>query len=234
MLGLLFPKKCPICDSILNKNENGICLRCYARLPRVTEPVCRHCGKPIADGRAELCGDCGTKRSALKQSMALWVYTEQMKKMIADFKYGGQVIRGEFFGNEMFRVGGAWIRDRLIDCIVPVPLHWRKRRFRGFNQAGILAEYLGEHLELPVYDILLRVRDTRPQKNLDDRQRAENLQNVFAFREDESGQFQKMQRVLLVDDIYTTGSTLEECAKTIKKYGDFEVFAMCLCIGKDY
>lgn len=233
-LGLLFPAKCVICDKVLEREESGVCAHCRERLPRVTEPVCRHCGKPIADVRESQCFDCSKKRSDLEQGRALWLYTEQMKKAIADFKYRGHLISGDFYAAELVRGVGEWIRQSGVQCLIPVPLYKRKQWFRGFNQAAYLAERLGEHMGLPVCEVLVREYATKPQKGLDNRQRAHNLRGVFGIREDLIAGLQDFHSVLLVDDIYTTGATLEECARTIKKYGNWKVYSICLCIGKDF
>lgn len=234
MLNILFPSKCALCDSILMRNERGVCEQCRKKLPMVTEPLCKHCGKPIPYVRQELCHDCEQKESLLVQGRALWLYTDKMKKAMADFKYQGCLADGDFYAGEMLRRRGSWIREKKIQCIIPVPLHWRKEWFRGFNQATYLAEHLGRELGVPVLeDALLRQHNTSPQKALNDRQRRENLKNVFCTNEKYREQLSGYTRILLVDDIYTTGSTLEECAKALKRTGDFQIFSLCLCIGGD-
>ncbi len=223
-----------MCGKLLVRGERGICRECREHLPVVTEPVCRHCGKPIADSGKAVCLDCAKKSSEIREGKALWTYTEQMKSAIADFKYSGHMNSGEFFAEELLRCGHDWICSRKVECIVPVPLHARKKRFRGFNQAEYLAGYLAENLQLPVCRALVRTRDTRPQKGLDDKQRAKNLRGVFELTKGGLKVLRDVQRILLVDDIYTTGATLEECARALRTYSDFSVYSICLCIGKDY
>lgn len=234
-LDLLYPAKCVMCDTILNGQERGVCSACRKQLPLVEEPFCKHCGKPVGDVREELCLDCRSRDTELEQGRALWVYTDKMRKAIANYKYGGCLEDGDFYADELYQRAGFWIRKKKIQCIVPVPIHWRKRWFRGFNQSTDLAGKLGGRLSLPVLDhVLVRKRATQPQKTLDNRQRASNLRGVFGIDQEKLGELNRFQRILLLDDIYTTGATLEECAGTLKRHGDFQVYSLCLCIGKDY
>lgn len=120
------------------------------------------------------------------------------------------------------------------DFLIPVPLHRHRRWFRGYNQAEILAEEIGKRLHLPVEtDVLCRSLDTSPQKQLDDKVRYRNMSSAFYVPESASYKLNG-KRVVLIDDIYTTGSTLEACAGELKKAGVSEIYSACLCIGRDY
>lgn len=232
---ILFPIKCPLCGEILqSKTKTGFCRQCYRRLPYVTEPYCRHCGKPIRDERAEFCYDCGQKDSVLTEGTALYIYTEAMKKAMADFKYGGSQMDGVFYARELLRhCRTKWTRWQ-IDVLIPVPLHWRRKWFRGYNQSELVAKALGQALYLPVdTDSLRRKRYTRPQKGLDDKKRRQNVQGAFAWKETGGKEEIRGRNVLLIDDIYTTGATLEACGEILKKQGAKNIYFTCLCIGQD-
>lgn len=231
-LDLLFPAKCPLCDVLLKREETGMCGRCRQRLPVVTEPCCKHCGKPIPGYTEEFCPDCSGGRSTLEQGTALWVYTDRMKKAMADFKYQGCLSDGEFYGREFMAMREGLLRQWKPSVIIPVPLHWRRRWFRGFNQAAYVAEVIGRKSGIPVLpDALLRNRYTRPQKSLDDKQRKENLKDVFSVNPVWREKISAYHRVLMIDDIYTTGATLEACGAVLRDAGVKKVYFACLCIG---
>ena len=233
VLDLIYPSKCVFCGSILGRDEQGACEKCERRLPYVSEPVCLRCGKPIADPEGTLCADCSRRDdTALTQSAALWVYREDTKKAMRDFKYGGCERDASYYGRAvMERLRGRILSWRP-EVIVPIPIHRRRERYRGYNQAGLLAEKLGEGLGLPVEPLLRRTRYTVPQKELSPGERKANLRQAFAVDEElmDAAHF---QRILLVDDIYTTGATLETCAGLLREAGAGEVYAVCLCIGSD-
>lgn len=235
LLTLIYPEKCLICGRVLSRGRTGVCQDCYRRMPRVTEPCCQHCGKPLEEIRDSYCADCAGKESRIRQGTAIWVYDDRMKRAIADFKYTGCLEDGQFYAGELLRERADWIRRRGIDCIIPVPLHPRKQRFRGFNQAAILAEVLGTQMKIPVLkDALVRRRYTQPQKGLNDRQRRQNLKCAFEVSESGGKMLSFFHRILLVDDIYTTGSTLEGCAAALQRSCHCTIFSACLCIGRDY
>lgn len=235
LLDVLFPGKCPLCGSVHQSGGSGICESCGKKLPYVTEPCCKHCGKPLSDIEKEYCGDCSRKESKLEQGTAIWIYNDEMKKAMADFKYGGCMADGVFYAEELLFCKGDRLAEWQLDGIIPVPLHWRKKWFRGFNQSACIAETVGERLHLPVYsDGLIRSRYTKPQKGLDNRQRAENLKGAVCVNEKYRDKLSRLHRVLLIDDIYTTGATLEECGRVLRQCGIPKVYFTCLCIGRDY
>lgn len=236
LFDILFPAKCPLCGRVHRTREKeGICKACYQKLPVVTEPCCKHCGKPIADETSEYCYDCGKKNSHLTAGTALFVYTEQMKKAMAAFKYAGSQTDGEIYGMELFKYRGSKLSGWQLDYVIPVPLHRRRRQFRGYNQAEIIAEVIGTALNVPLLtDCLERTRYTRPQKGLDDKKRLQNVQGAFRFRKSFERQQLTGCNILLIDDIYTTGATLEACGAILRQQGVKNVYFACLCIGQDF
>ena len=239
LLDLLFPVKCPVCGDLLKKKGERICQSCRKGLPRVTEPCCSRCGKPIETVAREYCQDCEEKRHSGKndplcQGTALWIYTDRMKRTMANFKYNGCYGDSVFFAEELVRFRGRKMREWHVDCVVPVPLHRRKRWFRGYNQAACVAEEVGKQMDLPVMTTALeRLRNTRPQKKFDDKGRRDNVKDAFCLTE-ESRRMVHSKCILLLDDIYTTGATLEACAKILLEAGVKKVYFACLCIGRDY
>ncbi len=121
------------------------------------------------------------------------------------------------------------LRSWQAEALIPVPIHKSRMRKRGFNQAALVAERMGERLGIPVEkDILVRVKKTKAQKNLSDAERRENLKNAFQV----SGNELKLKRVVLVDDIYTTGSTLDAGASVLREAGAEKVYFLSICIGR--
>lgn len=232
---LFFPRKCILCGTVLQKGSYGVCAGCRSKLPVIKEPRCLHCGKPIDSIRQEYCTDCTGRTSSLDGGIALWEYTDSMRQVMADFKYGGCESDAEFFANEFAAYHSVKLQSWNIQAIVPVPLHWRKRWFRGYNQAESFAGILGQKLSVPVYtEVLKRIRYTEPQKGLDSRQRRKNLQGAFDAAKDAENRIKNCTTILLVDDIYTTGATLEACADVLRRLGVQRVYFTCLCTGRAY
>lgn len=230
MLEAVFPDKCVICHDILKKRGTGaLCRACRRQLHPVAEPRCKRCSKSLEISEEELCGDCRGKNFYVKKGMALYSYDRMMQTAIANFKYGGELSCGAYFAGELVKRYGTWVKDLSPEVILPVPVHKKKLRFRGFNQAEYMAAQIGMELGIPVTgDYLIRTENTRPQKGLGVRARIENLQRSFAVIQ--TGR--PYRNVLLVDDIYTTGATLEACGKALKEAGTNRIYFLCLCIGR--
>lgn len=231
ILDLLYPRKCIVCHRILPEaGAVGLCTDCRSRVLPVCEPRCRRCSKAIEDQETEFCDDCRTHTFCVERGFALYPYEERMRKAIGNFKYRGEWHGSLFFADQMAERYGTWVRSLSPDVIIPVPIHKKRMRFRGFNQAACLAGRIGENLGIAVdSDYLLRTENTRPQKGLGSRARISNLQKGFAIQE---GRRVNYRCVLLVDDIYTTGATLEACGRVLKRAGIEHVYFLCLCIGK--
>ncbi len=227
--GFLFPKKCIVCHRILTRSRNNyMCVACRKVVTCLTEPRCKRCSKPVPHMEMELCEDCRGRSFLVEKGFAMYPYDANMRRAIRNFKYEGELTGGSYFAGEMVRNYGAWIRKIAPDAIVPVPIHNNRRRFRGFNQAEYMAEIVGRELGISVpTTYLLRTGDTRPQKNLDFKGRIENLRKGFSIMQTN----QAYETVLLLDDIYTTGATLEACAMVLKDAGIKRIFFLCLCIG---
>lgn len=231
ILDVLYPEKCVVCHRVLNDSRNGkLCDVCRPKLLPVGEPRCRRCSKALADPREELCGDCQGKAFYVERGFALYPYDEQMQRAVRNLKYGGELAGGAFFAEQMAESYGKWVRGLSPDVLIPVPVHKRRLRFRGFNQAACLAVGIGTALGISVDEhYLIRTENTKPQKGLDSRERFRNLQKGFAVRKEDGAGYES---VLLVDDIYTTGATLEACGKVLKEAGTKRICFLCLCIGR--
>lgn len=236
LLDILYPRRCPICSEIVDKRGGLSCMECRNKLTAVEEPLCKRCGKPMEQETREYCYDCERRRHYFERGFSVWLYNEDMQKSMAAFKYKGRQEYADFYVEELIKKHQREIEDISPDALVPVPIHKKKKLIRGYNQAEVLAVRLGEKLNIPVLpELLIREKDTLPQKQLSDKERFRNISEAFAFSHKERHKYKKkLQRVLLVDDIYTTGSTIEACARTLKLNGIEEVYFVSICIGKGY
>ena len=154
-----------------------------------------------------------------------------MKLSMYRFKYSNKREYADYYAEVAALQYGTWIRRRGIEVIIPVPMFSGKKRNRGYNQAEVFAKALGRELMLPVDKHLVRrIKNTAPQKALNDRQRKDNLKKAFQVEVN----IVKYRRILLVDDIYTTGATMDAIAEVLKEAGVTEVYALSICIGEGY
>lgn len=229
MSELLYPGKCVVCHRLLS-DTGQLCEDCRRALHPITEPRCKRCSKPVQDPEAELCGDCRGRDFCVERGFALYLYDDKMQRAVRNLKYRGELAGGRWFGHEMAGHYGRWIRGISPEVLIPVPIHKKRMRFRGFNQAAVLAEEIGGELGIPVdSDYLLRIENTKPQKGLGNRARLQNLRKGIRVRGDHVRTY---HTVLLVDDIYTTGATLEACGRALREVGTNRIYFLCLCIGR--
>lgn len=230
ILELLYPACCPICDQILRPAEksNHCCASCIQKLPWIAGAVCEKCGKPVLPEQ-EYCRDCRNQKHIFTRGAAAFTYSGGLPDAVYRMKYQNRRDYRYFFAQAMAKCCGSRIRKWNPQVILPVPIHWRKRGRRGFNQSELLAEELGKMLNIPVRKDLLRCRRmTAAQKTLGRKERQQNLRGSFV----PNGPIQGLRRVLIVDDIYTTGSTMDEIARVLKKAGVDEVYFAVLCTGQ--
>lgn len=236
LFDILYPRRCPICSEIVNTRGELSCRECKEKLVLLKEPKCKRCGKPIDGDNKEYCYDCEKRERHYVRGLSLWLYNKEMQKSMADFKNNGRREYARFYIHELLKEYGPEMEEISPDVLVPVPIHRKKKLIRGYNQADVLARELGKRLDIPVLsELLIREKQTLPQKELNDKERLRNLTEAFSFSSKERSRYpKKLQRVLLVDDIYTTGSTIDTCAKTLRKNGIEEVYFVSICIGKGY
>lgn len=246
VLRLLYPPVCPFCGRPVRapgSEPDGICPQCRSIVPVVSEPFCLKCGKPIDDDESEYCYDCGREHHAYEQGRALYPHTDPMKQAVYDLKYAGRRVNGEIFGRELAAHFSGWIRARNITLVVPVPLHRRRLAQRGYNQAAVIAEALVRAMygrsrgrdayPVPVLetDVLKRARATRRLKTMDRTGRQHALEGVFEA--DLTAVAPALRKnVLLIDDIYTTGSTIDAAAKCLKRAGAEKIYFLTVTIGR--
>lgn len=228
LVELLFPRRCPVCDRPVDKMGRYICKKCRNKIQYIQSPFCMKCGKSLKDEAMEYCEDCKNATHLFERGRALYEY-DTVKGAIYRFKYENRKEYAEFFGKELAGKLGKEMLGWKADAIVPVPLHKDKEKQRGYNQATLLAKELGNELNMPVYEkIIYRTKPTTPQKNLNGKERQNNLKNAFKIRQNDV----KLKTVIVVDDIYTTGTTMNELAGCLKSAGTEKVYCISLAVGK--
>jgi len=235
-LDLLYPPRCAVCETSL-EHGRSLCSPCDADLPRLQPPFCQRCGEAF-QGRIDdafTCPNCDTLKLAFSFARPAMVRDERTLDMIHRLKYGRQI----HLAPELARLAAESFQDpRLAPALtgnwplVPVPLHRGRLQERHFNQAGEIAKTLSTLTGLPVLPALFRRRSTGHQTSLSRAQRLENLRGAFAPTPAALRWVKKSPAgVVLVDDVFTTGSTLNECAKALRKAGFREVHAVTVMRG---
>lgn len=229
ILDILYPKRCPVCHGVL-KGKDGICPDCRKQLHYITEPKCKKCGKQIEKTEEEYCRDCQRFSHAFDKGAAVFVYDDVMRRSISMFKYHNRREYAKIYAKEMYRHCRHFLKMAAPDVILPVPVHKRKKRQRGFNQAELLAKELGKLTGIPVdTGYLVRREKTTPQKELTRQQRKVNLKK--AFEVSSTGKYYK--RVLLIDDIYTTGATMDAISEILRENKTKIIFFLTICVGRN-
>lgn len=215
-----------------------ICEHCRERFVRIAQPTCFRCGCRLNDDEAELCHSCEKRKHHYRQGMAVFTYDGPVRRAMSDLKFNGFGENAEFFASEALEQYGRRITELSPDAIIPVPIHRSKRAYRGYNQAELIAERISDALGIPmVTDLLVRNRRTSAQKLLGSRSRADNLTSAFTcdmsrYSRDEVSR--QWPHVLLLDDIYTTGTTMENCTCALLGAGVKTVDILSIAIGKSY
>ena len=227
-LGILYPQTCCFCGKV---SKEPVCKECKGEIAYIEEPICKKCGKPIRYEENEYCSDCETTKFHYEQGRSVWLHTGKVRWSIYQFKYYNRRIYGKFYAQELFRLHGQWIKSKGIDVIIPVPLHKKKKRLRGYNQSELVARHLGRLMNIPVNErAVIRVRNTKPQKELSHKERRKNLQDAFQLTKHWKGE----KNVLLIDDIYTTGNTIDSVAKLLREKGVNKVWFLTISIGQGF
>lgn len=186
----------------------------------------------MAEEEEEYCPECQKLRPVVERNFAVWQYDVVMKKSITDFKYGGRTEYTSFYVRNIMKCYGMRLKRLGVSVLVPVPCSQKRKRYRGFNQAEVLAKALAREMGCIMCPMLTRTRDTLPQNALDPKERRKNLVNAFAWNEKAVSKLAAVPAaVAIVDDIYTTGNTMNSCAEVLKKHGVAHVYGISLCIG---
>lgn len=230
-LNALLPPRCLACGAIVG-DDGGLCAACWSSIAFIAEPICDCCGAPLpyaapadsVDGA--LCAECVARRPLYARARAALVYDDASKSLLLGFKHADRLHAAGAFSAWMLRAGGDLLGDA--DLLVPIPLHRRRLFLRRYNQAAVLALALGRLIGKPAaVNALERRRATPPQGRLGREARRRNVAGAFAVtaagRRAVAG-----RRVLLVDDVMTTGATAEACAQALLAAGAAAVDVLTL------
>ena len=224
VLSVVLAPACAACDELLDHPTHGpVCVRCWESVRPLTPPLCDGCGDPLPSWRSislplARCARCRRTTRAVDRTRAIGPYDGALRAIVHALKYEGRRSLAGPLGELMRRRGGDILAGAA--CVIPVPLHPSRRRERGFNQAVDLARQLG----LPVAGALTRIRATSAQTGLPAAQRHRNVRDAFAVTR--AGETLAGATVVLVDDVSTTGATLEACARALKQAGVREIRAL--------
>ena len=226
---LIFPTRCMTCGTVLDYQAIPVfCADCFSKIKFIQSPLCPCCGIPFetAAGSDHLCSDCIDAAPVFTVARSVGCYENVLLDAIHQFKYRGKTATGKSLGKLMaeFSYPGFSIAD--YSLIIPVPLHLKRLRERGFNQSVILAREIARSFSVPLDFMTLKKHiHTDPQVSLGKKEREKNVRGAFTVKRENTI---KNESILLVDDVYTTGSTLKECARVLKNHGAREVAAITL------
>jgi ComF family protein len=224
----LLPPTCPCCGKFLGEGEQGICPNCLSEIHWIEPPFCLVCGSPFLSNAVEShpCGACISKRKYFTMARALGGYDGSLQEAIHRWKYEGKTYLSHSFGEWMAEGLYRYWDPNLFDLLIPVPLHQHRLRERGFNQSLLLVRELNRRTGIPYQKrILQKKRPTIPQVNLSSAERQKGVRGAFSImgREELEG-----KSILLVDDVYTTGATVNECSKVLLAGGAQRVDVLTL------
>jgi len=231
----LYPPRCRACAGrIHGRDAEYFCAPCWSQIQLVAHPLCRICGRPFPDagGDDHTCGVCLERAPRFAAARAWACYPREesaehpLRQVVQKYKYGRKVALGKPLGRLMARGCAEFLGQVPADLIVPVPLHGRRLRWRGFNQSLLLARQVSRAYGVPIDPFVLqRRKETAAQTQLAEEDRRRNVRGAFALRPNKSV---NDKTILLVDDVYTSGATVNECSLTLQRAGANEVYVLTL------
>ncbi|UYN97992.1 MAG: ComF family protein [Enhydrobacter sp.] len=227
LVDVVLPPLCLRCGEIVAE-PGALCAACWPGLAFVAPPHCARCGVPFAEdlGPDAWCAECLNRPPAFRHARAALVYDDDSRRLILPFKHGDRTDLAKACGRWMAQAGAQLAAAA--DLVVPVPLHWRRLLWRRYNQAGLLAGIVARQTGRRFApDLLRRRRWTGSQAGLDSRERRRNVRLAFDIHPDWAGELED-KTVLLVDDVLTTGATVEACARVLRRGGARHVDVLTL------
>jgi ComF family protein len=224
---LFWPGRCLVCAESIVPSDDRLCQTCWYDLSKaVSADYCRRCGRSVSpygivNGQ---CGHCQDAEYAFDGLIRAGEYENALRSLILAFKFREKTELSNRLGSMLKLAFESQQQDLTIEMIAPVPLHWRRKLQRGYNQAHLLSRIISAK-RIPVSTDLVRVRNTEQQWNLTGPQRRRNVKGAFAVRKDHAFEG---KTIALIDDITTSGATLNECAKVLKEAGAGQVIAVVL------
>ena len=221
-----FPHICICCDKSIDK-EKIFCNECFSKITFMQGTLCYRCGKKLPllpTNEKTLCANCLKKRPTYDKARSVFQYNAISKNCILKFKNTGKIEYVHQFVALLEQAGKDLFLET--DIIMPVPMHWKRKVSRGYNQAGLLGKFLSKKTKIPYNEeILIRFKHTPKQEKKTNKERHKNVKNAFLIKNPEKI---KNKKILLIDDVLTTGATMNACAKELKKAGAQAVFVLTL------
>ncbi len=234
-IDFLFPKTCVYCMKFIlsEGTSNYLCEECYQKIKFIESPICQICGLPVKPHKI-YCDRCtkGKQKIYYNVLRGILLFEEPIKECIHKLKYKGKDYIGKFLSEFFIQYlqNNSYLLD--IDLIVPVPIHWTRKIQRGFNQSELLSEPVAKKFKIK-YDNrnLFRRKRTKPQVKLNKEERLINISEAFAVRDPD---FFSGKSVLIIDDVSTTGETINQCAKVLRQSGAKNIFGLTLARDIDW
>jgi ComF family protein len=237
LIDLIYPPRCQICQAFLQDKaarhsgrDLPFCEACFKDFTEIKSPICSLCGRPLSAGieQDRVCEDCLRKRPSYDIARAPYLYDGALMTAIHELKYSQRSHLADSLGSLLASFAETWIGELKGPLVMPVPLHPRRLRSRGFNQSLLLARCVASKTGAELdFLSLRRTRFTKPQTALSSEERKKNVRKAFEVVKPEAV---RKRTILLVDDVATTGSTLNECAKALKRAGADGV--LCLVLAR--
>lgn len=216
---IIFPQRCVVCDRALRSGSLGFCETCGNKIKYVNEPVCLKCGRPLEE-ISEYCDDCKKKKHYFIAGRFPYSYRE-ISESVYRFKYNNRAEYAKTYAMAVKMNLADWVESIKADAFVPIPLHKKRQAKRGYNQAEEFAKELSKCFGIPMRsDLCARSKNTIPQKEFGMRARQNNVKKAFIIKKNDV----KLSTIILVDDIFTTGSTIDSLAKEFLQAGVKKVY----------
>lgn len=227
LFNFVLPPRCLICGKEVSA-DGRLCSECFANINFITSPYCKKCGKPFEyhlSNKELFCPECLSHKSPFRMCRSAVIYDDNSKKLILDFKFFDHLENKSLLANWLL-LAGKDIFSEGVDLLIPVPLHFSRLLKRKYNQSAVLCDALSKLSHIPAnYKALRKTKHTLPQVSCNGKQRLKNVRNAFDVFHPE---MVKNKRIVLIDDVFTTGSTLKECARVLKRAGAKSVDALTI------
>lgn len=225
---VLYPKRCALCDELLKKEEPFICIKCSETLKFINDRTCVKCGAVLKSRFESFCSECLNSRRLFDEGFAPFVYDGIIRDSIVRYKYHFRAEYAPFYAACIYKYGKDRIKNWRPEVIIPVPAHLKRVNKRGYDQAFLLADELGRLINIPVSkNLIKRTKITKAQKELSAAERRKNLFEAFEYISVRSAP----ERVLIVDDIFTTGSTVNALSYILRSHGTKYIYVVCIGIS---
>ncbi len=233
-IDFVYPHKCPICNTIILNSTDYICKNCRSQIYFNQPPYCKLCGVHLSNTK-QLCKTCAELLSTenykfwYDKTVSYFIYKDTLRKILHIIKYKNDLKLTKYIGNKFAKMVKNDKSISKIDYVTPVPLYFKKKLRRGFDQTEIFSKMISKETKIKLIpDLIYRKKNTIPQSELSRTKRAQNVKNAFAI----SKRYNiKYSNILLIDDIFTTGATVNECARLLKQNGANYILVVTLARG---